>query len=61
LVATNDTSPGEIAKEYPGIVFNKCFEIGIEAETIRFDYKLRDGVTQKMYAAILMKQMGILE
>jgi DNA mismatch repair ATPase MutS len=48
-------------KEYPGVVINKCFEIVIEGETIRFDYKLQDGITNKMNAAILMKQMGILD
>jgi len=61
LIATHDTSLGEMEAEYPGVVINKCFEIEIEGETIRFDYKLQSGITRKMNAAILMKQMGILE
>ena len=61
LIATHDTSLGEMEIEYPGVVINKCFEIEIEGETIKFDYKLQDGITKKMNAAILMKQMGILE
>ncbi len=61
LIATHDTSLGELEDEYPGIVFNKCFEVEIEGETIKFDYKLQNGITRKMNAAILMKQMGILE
>jgi hypothetical protein len=61
LIATHDTSLGEMEKEYPGVLFNKCFEIEIEGETIKFDYRLQDGITRKMNAAILMKQMGILE
>lgn len=61
LIATHDISLGEMEKEYPGTVFNKCFEVEIEGETIRFDYKLQDGITHKMNAAILMKQMGILD
>ncbi|MBK8884070.1 MAG: hypothetical protein IPN67_17360 [Bacteroidales bacterium] len=61
LIATHDISLGEMEKEYPGTVFNKCFEIEIEGETIKFDYKLQDGITHKMNAAILMKQMGILD
>jgi hypothetical protein len=61
LIATHDTSLGELEKEYPGVVINKCFEIEIEGETIRFDYILQNGITHKMNAAILMKQMGILE
>ncbi len=61
LIATHDTSLGEMEKEYPGVVINKCFEIEIEGETIRFDYKLQNGITHKMNAALLMKQMGILD
>ena len=61
LIATHDTSLGEMENEYPGVVVNKCFEIEIEGEVIKFDYKLRNGITRKMNAAILMKQMGILE
>jgi len=61
LIATHDISLGEMEVECPGVVFNKCFEIEIEGETIKFDYKLQDGITRKMNAAILMRQMGILE
>jgi DNA mismatch repair ATPase MutS len=61
LVATHDISLGEMEAEYPGKIFNKCFEIEIDGENIRFDYTLRDGVTHKMNAALLMKQMGILD
>jgi DNA mismatch repair ATPase MutS len=61
LIATHDVSLGAMEKEFPGVVFNKCFEIEIEGERIIFDYKLQDGITKKMNAAILMKQMGILD
>jgi ABC-type multidrug transport system fused ATPase/permease subunit len=61
LIATHDTSLGEMENDYPGIVINKCFEIEIDGEVIIFDYKLQDGITHKMNAAFLMKQMGILE
>jgi DNA mismatch repair ATPase MutS len=61
LIATHDITLGEMEKEYPGVVINKCFEIEIEGDTIRFDYILQNGITHKMNAAILMKQMGILE
>jgi DNA mismatch repair ATPase MutS len=61
LIATHDTTLGEMENDYPGVVINRCFEIEIEGETIKFDYKLRNGITRKMNAAILMKQMGILE
>jgi DNA mismatch repair ATPase MutS len=61
LIATHEISPGEVENEYPGTVITRCFEIEIEGETIRFDYKLQKGITRKMNAAILMKQMGILD
>ena len=38
-----------------------CFEIEIEGEKIRFNYKLNNGITRKMNASLLMKQMGILD
>ncbi len=59
LIATHDISLGEMVTEYPGNVVNKCFEIEIDGENISFDYLLRDGITRKMNAAALMRQMGI--
>jgi hypothetical protein len=60
LIATHDISLGEMEKEFHGNVVNKCFEIEIDGENINFDYILRDGITRKMNAAVLMKQMGIV-
>lgn len=60
MIATHDISLGEMESVYPGKVFNLCFEIGIDGENISFDYLLRDGITRKMNAAFLMKQMGIV-
>jgi len=59
LIATHDISLGEMEAEFPGTVLNKCFEIDIDGEKISFDYELRDGITRKMNAAALMRQMGI--
>jgi hypothetical protein len=61
LIATHDISIGEMENEYPGKIMNMCFEIEIDGENILFDYKLVPGITRKMNAALLMKQMGILE
>lgn len=61
LLATHDTSLGKLESDHPGVIINKCFEIEIEGENIRFDYKIQDGITQKMNAVFLMKQMGILD
>ncbi|MCU0472074.1 MAG: hypothetical protein MUC93_01745 [Bacteroidales bacterium] len=60
LIATHDISLGDMEKEFPGKIFNKCFEVEIDGENISFDYKLRDGITQHMNAGILMRQMGII-
>jgi DNA mismatch repair ATPase MutS len=61
LIATHDTSLGEMERQFPESVMNMCFEIEIEGESIKFEYKLQKGITQKMNAALLMKQMGILD
>jgi hypothetical protein len=59
LIATHDTSLCELEIEHPENIVNKCFELEIDGENIYFDYKLCDGVTRRMNAALLMKQMGI--
>jgi hypothetical protein len=61
MIATHDTSLGEMENEHPGIISNKCFEIGIDGEKITFDYRLRNGITTRMNAALLMKEMGITD
>jgi DNA mismatch repair ATPase MutS len=60
LIATHDTSLGDMEIEFPDRIKNKCFEIEINGENISFDYKLQEGITRKMNAALLMKQMGIV-
>ena len=61
MIATHDTSLGEMENEHPGIISNKCFEIEIDGDRITFDYMLRDGITTRMNAALLMKEMGITD
>jgi hypothetical protein len=61
LLATHDISIGKLESEYPGIITNKCFEIEIDGESIKFDYKIQEGITRKMNAVFLMKQMGIID
>jgi ABC-type multidrug transport system fused ATPase/permease subunit len=61
MIATHDLSLGELEKDHQDKIFNMCFEIEIDGESIRFDYKLKPGMTKKMNAALLMKQMGILD
>jgi hypothetical protein len=61
MIATHDISLADLEKSHPGSVLNMCFEIEIDGEKISFDYKLREGITRKMNAALLMRQMGILD
>jgi len=60
LIATHDTSLGSMETEHPDVIINKCIEVEIDGEMIRFDYKLRDGIASKKNAVLLMKQMGII-
>ena len=59
IVATHDLTLCELEKNYPDNIKNKCFEVEIDADKIKFDYELRSGVTQNMNASLLMRQMGI--
>ena len=60
IVATHDISLGTLEDKYPDNFRNKCFEIEIE-EDIKFDFLLRNGITTRMNAALLMKQQGIID
>jgi DNA mismatch repair ATPase MutS len=59
IIATHDLALTSLGQKYPGRISNKCFEIEIETDRIHFDYQLRDGVTRKMNALLLMRQMGL--
>jgi DNA mismatch repair ATPase MutS len=60
LIATHDLALGDLEKEYPDRVKNYCFEPTIENDQLSFDYKLKQGLAQKMNATFLMKKMGII-
>ena len=60
LVATHDLALGELSTEFPRQFKNICFEVEIADRNIKFDYKLREGVSQNMNATVLMEQMGIV-
>ena len=61
IIATHDLELAQAENQYAGKVINKCFEIEIKGAEVFFDYRLRDGITQKMNASLLMRQMGIVE
>ena len=59
VIATHDLSLCDLEAKYPDKIINKCFEVQIDKNKIKFDYKLHSGVTQNMNASLLMQQMGI--
>jgi len=59
LIATHDLTLGELAASFPKQVINKRFEVEIENNELKFDYKLKDGVSRNLNATFLMKKMGI--
>ncbi|MCF8363115.1 MAG: hypothetical protein K9G70_10885 [Prolixibacteraceae bacterium] len=61
VIATHDLKLTEMEREYPDKLRNKCFEIEIINNEMKFDYLLRDGVTSVMNATFLMKKMGIIK
>lgn len=61
VIATHDLTLGELEKKYPECVKNHCFEVELSNNQLVFDYKLKNGVSQKLNASFLMKQMGIIE
>jgi hypothetical protein len=61
VIATHDLELARYEKRFPANIKNKCFEVEIEGSEILFGYKLTDGITRKMNATLLMKQMGILK
>ncbi len=60
LIATHDLALGDLENEYPDRVRNYCFEPTMENDQLSFDYKLKQGLAQKMNATFLMKKMGII-
>jgi ABC-type multidrug transport system fused ATPase/permease subunit len=61
IIATHDVTIGELSSQYAGYMTNKCFEAQITNDELLFDYKLKDGVCQKLSASFLMKKMEIID
>ncbi|MDP4187349.1 MAG: hypothetical protein Q8905_04835, partial [Bacteroidota bacterium] len=60
IIATHDLSLTDLQKKYPQFIQNRCFEIEINGAKIYFDYLLKEGITRKMNAMLLMQQMGLV-
>lgn len=61
ILATHNLTIGELQNKYPEVVTNKCFEVELINDQLVFDYKLKEGVSQKLNASFLMKKMGIIK
>ena len=61
MIATHDLVIGELESKYPDYVNNKCFEVELTNDQLIFDYKLKDGISQKLNASFLMKKMGVMD
>jgi hypothetical protein len=61
VIATHDLTIGELESKHPEIVINRCFEVELEGNQLVFDYKLKSGVSQKLNASFLMRQMGVID
>lgn len=60
MVATHDLKLTDLAGSYPHAIKNQCFEVNLSGDELKFDYKLKDGVTSTMNATFLMRKMGII-
>lgn len=59
LIATHDLALGDLAGLFPKNVQNQRFEVEIENNELKFDYLLKEGISQNLNATFLMKKMGI--
>jgi len=59
MIATHDLTLGELALRFPEHVSNKRFEVEIQNDNLKFDYLLKDGISENLNASFLMKKMGI--
>ncbi|HLT82153.1 MAG TPA: hypothetical protein VKZ86_14080 [Cyclobacteriaceae bacterium] len=59
LIATHDVALAEMERDYPAIR-NYHFESRIEHGELRFDYRLKPGVSTSKNATFLMQKMGII-
>ncbi len=61
FVATHDLEVGKLEDKHPQIARNYCFEVELNGEELVFDYKLKDGVSQKLNASFLLRKMGLID
>ena len=60
IIATHDLEVCQTAYRYAETMSNKCFEVEIIADELKFDYLLKEGVCQNKNATFIMKKMEII-
>lgn len=59
-IATHDLEVCNVANEFRDALINKRFEVEIENDELRFDYRLLDGVCKNKSASFIMKKEGVI-
>lgn len=60
IIATHDLEVCKTTENYPESMENKCFEVEIVNDELKFDYKLKNGICQNKNATFIMKKMEII-
>lgn len=59
IVATHDLQIAGLEQKYPAYIRNYYFDIQMEANEMRFDYKLKEGECKTFNASLLLQRIGI--
>lgn len=59
LIATHDLQIAELEQQYPDYIRNFYFDIEIDGDEMKFDYKLKAGECKVFNASLLLKRLGI--
>jgi DNA mismatch repair ATPase MutS len=59
IVATHDLQIAGLEQKYPNYIRNYYFDIQMEADEMKFDYKLKEGECKTFNASLLLQRIGI--
>lgn len=59
IIATHDLQIAELEEKYPDYIRNFHFDIQVEGDEMKFDYKLKSGECRTFNAKMLLKRLGI--
>ncbi|HEX8060967.1 MAG TPA: hypothetical protein VF473_08525 [Cyclobacteriaceae bacterium] len=61
ILATHDLVIGKLEEQFPEHYANYCFESSLSDGELRFDYRLRKGVSESTNATYLMRSLGLID